>query len=56
VGKPTLWPEWPGIVAIASDSPQALPAELLAGGQLGVLDLADAAAMASWVLAHATER
>jgi len=56
VGKPTLWPEWPGIVAIASDSPQALPAEARAGGQVSVLDLSDAAAVASFVLANATER
>lgn len=25
VGKPLLWPQWPGIVAIASDGPVALP-------------------------------
>ena len=46
LGKPTLWPAWPGIAAIASDG--ALPAA-------GVprLDLADTAAIADFVLAHA---
>jgi len=46
LGKPTLWPAWPGIGAIASDA--ALP-------QAGVtrLDLADTAAIASFVLSNA---
>ena len=46
-GKPPLWPNWPGIVAIATDTPQALPS-----GAAG-LDLADAAAIAEFVVAHA---
>jgi molybdopterin-guanine dinucleotide biosynthesis protein B len=46
-GKPTLWPQWPGITAIASDT--ALPSS-------GVtrLDLADTASIAAFVLANAT--
>jgi len=49
LGKPTLWPDWPGIAAIASDG--ALP-------HAGVprLDLADTAAIADFVLASATGR
>jgi len=49
VGKPTLWPDWPGVVAIASDT--ASPAD-------GVprLDLADVAAVADFVLLHAAVR
>ncbi|MDP2005749.1 MAG: molybdopterin-guanine dinucleotide biosynthesis protein B [Rubrivivax sp.] len=46
VGKPTLWPAWPGIQAVASDAdttPAGLPR----------LDLADTAAIADFVLAHA---
>jgi molybdopterin-guanine dinucleotide biosynthesis protein B len=48
-GKPTLWPDWPGIVGVASDS--ALPAA--AEGALPRLDLADTAAIADFVLARA---
>jgi molybdopterin-guanine dinucleotide biosynthesis adapter protein len=46
LGKPTLWPQWPGIAAIASDT--ALPSP-------GVkrVDLADVAAVADFVLANA---
>jgi molybdopterin-guanine dinucleotide biosynthesis adapter protein len=49
VGKPTLWPEWPGIAAIATDSPPPMP---------GVtrLDLSDTASIAAFVLANATAR
>jgi molybdopterin-guanine dinucleotide biosynthesis protein B len=47
-GKPTLWPQWPGIVAIASDTPQALPP-----GPLHA-DLADVHAIADLALAHAS--
>lgn len=48
VGKPTLWPQWPGIVGIASDTPHLLPE-----GPVARLDLADTAALADFVLAHA---
>lgn len=44
VGKPMLWPEWPGIVGVASDSPA------VAGG-LARLDLKETAAIADFVLA-----
>jgi len=46
VGKPTLWPQWPGIVAIASDT--ALPSP-----DVTRLDLADTASMAAFVLSTA---
>jgi molybdopterin-guanine dinucleotide biosynthesis protein B len=46
VGKPTLWPDWSGIVAIASDT--AAPP-----GMLTCLPLADVVAIADFVLAHA---
>lgn len=47
VGKPTLWPHWPGIVALACEGtpPQATPAVVLA--------LADTRAIADHVLVHA---
>ena len=45
--KPLLWPQWPGIVCVASDTPQQVPAGVQA------LDLGDAAAIVDAVLAHA---
>lgn len=48
VGKPLLWPDWPGITAVASDG--AVPA---AAAGLPVLDLHDVAAIADHVVAHA---
>jgi molybdopterin-guanine dinucleotide biosynthesis protein B len=47
VGKPTLWPDWPGIVAIASDEPAQVPSGPVA------LDLAATAVIADLVLQHA---
>jgi len=49
VDKPLLWPEWPGIVAVASDS-------LLPQPQVRRLDLRDTMAVANFVLAHAARR
>jgi len=49
VGKPTLWPDWPGIAAIASDDPQPSAAAKH-------IDLADTAAIAAFVLSNAIER
>lgn len=48
VGKPTLWPEWPGITAIASDGP--VPAV-----QVARLELSDIAAIADYVLDSAAQ-
>ena len=53
VGKPTLWPDWPGIVAIASDGPWPGSAQAMV---LAQLDLADAVSIAAFVLAHAATR
>ena len=48
-GKPTLTPDWPGIVAIASDTPDQVPSV-----DVRVLDLADIGAIADLVLAQAS--
>ena len=48
VGKPTLWPDWPGIVALASDTATPSPA-------VTRLDLQDVAAVADFVLSNAAE-
>jgi molybdopterin-guanine dinucleotide biosynthesis protein B len=48
VGKPTLWPNWPGIQAIASE-------KLVSVEALQWLDLADAKAIADYVVANASE-
>jgi molybdopterin-guanine dinucleotide biosynthesis protein B len=49
VGKPTLWPDWPGIVAIASDT--AIPSP-----EVTRLNLLDVAAIANFVLSSAAVR
>jgi molybdopterin-guanine dinucleotide biosynthesis protein B len=49
VGKPTLWPDWPGIVAIASDTPAPARAVVRLG-------LADVPAVANFVLSNAALR
>ena len=54
--KPTLWPEWPGIVAIASDTPAAVPAQPGAIPGVARLDLADVSSLAGFVLSRAAAR
>ncbi len=49
--RPLLWPQWPGIVGIASDAPR--PADEPAGSLPAWLDLHDTAALADFVLTHA---
>ncbi|MEN9313609.1 MAG: hypothetical protein RIS35_2 [Pseudomonadota bacterium] len=49
LGKPTLAPDWPGIVAIASDTPDRVPP---AAG-VRVVDLADLGAIADLVIEQA---
>lgn len=56
VGKPTLWPDWPGIVAIASDTPPTSPSEQGVTPGLAQLDLSATAAVATFVLSHAVAR
>lgn len=48
VQRDMLWPHWPGIVGIASDSPRTDDV-----AQLAWLDLADTAAIADFVLQYA---
>jgi molybdopterin-guanine dinucleotide biosynthesis protein B len=47
IGKPTLWPDWPGILAIAGDSPAAADGSRAAPP---CLPLHDTAAIAGFVL------
>jgi molybdopterin-guanine dinucleotide biosynthesis protein B len=54
-GKPMLWPDWPGIVGVASDDADAVLAPPPTQG-LARLSLAETAALADFVLAHAAER
>ena len=52
----TLWPDWPGILAIASDRPPTSPDQTAVTPGLAHLDLADTASIADFVLAHAQTR
>jgi molybdopterin-guanine dinucleotide biosynthesis adapter protein len=52
LGKPLLWPDWPGIVAIASDAPVAGPLSASAP-RVTRLALKDSAAIADLVMAKA---
>ena len=54
VGKPLLHPQDPHVLAIATDSPQALPSGTLA--RLRVFTLSDYDAVATFVTAQATAR
>ena len=56
MGKTTLWPAWPGILAIASDTPSAVPAATDAASDVVPLDLANIALVADFVLQHALTR
>ena len=53
VGKPTLWPHWPGIVGVACDGPPATPAAAPARPAPAWLDLTDTRAIADFVCASA---
>jgi molybdopterin-guanine dinucleotide biosynthesis protein B len=55
-GKTTLWPAWPGILAIASDAPGAVPSATDATPDVVQLDLANIASVADFVLEHAQTR
>ncbi len=56
LARPTLWPDSPGIVAIASDGPQAAGLSADATPAPTRLDLADTASIAAFVLLHAAQR
>jgi molybdopterin-guanine dinucleotide biosynthesis adapter protein len=47
--KPTLWPDWPGIVAIASD-------KQVSNSKVTQLNLSDITSIATFVLDNATQR
>lgn len=53
LGRPPLWPHWPGIVAMATDQPEALPASPGTPCCPPVLALADTAALCDCALQHA---
>ena len=55
-GKATLWPAWPGILAIASDTPRAALAVGEAAPDVVPLDLASIDVVADFVLQHAQTR
>lgn len=55
-GQATLWPDWPGIVAIASDDPPRSPNQLAVTTGLTHLDLLDVASIAQFVKLNAYER
>ena len=50
LGKPTLWPDWPGITAVASDAAVPAPLAVAAGGPHW-LPLADTAAIVDFIAA-----
>lgn len=54
--KQTLWPDWPGIVAIASDKPPSSPDQTGVTPGLTHLDLADITSIANFVLDRAETR
>jgi molybdopterin-guanine dinucleotide biosynthesis protein B len=56
LGKPTLWPEWPGIVAIASDTPAAVPCDSHSTTEISRLDLSDIKTIAAFVMSRAAAR
>ncbi len=56
LGKPPLWPDWPGIVAITSDTPAAQALDDGTRSAVARLDLADTPAIASFVLSASIER
>lgn len=55
-GRETLWPDWPGIVAIASDRPPTSPAQMAVTPGLAHLDLSTIRPIAEFVLLHAQAR
>jgi molybdopterin-guanine dinucleotide biosynthesis protein B len=55
VGKPTLWPDWPGIRALVGHAEEAIPHDV-PGAALPRLSLDDIEAVADFVIAHAASR
>src|ERR1700688_4670332 len=54
--KPTLWPDWPGIVAIASDRSEPLPPRGVGMPKITRLELLKIVSVAEFVLSNATGR
>lgn len=54
--RQTLWPDWPGIVAIASDKPPSSPAQTAVTPGLTYFDLSDISSIANFVLQRAEVR
>ena len=52
-GKSTLWPDWPGIVAIATDTPGDPSLRQASSQGVICLELGDIASIAGFVLSHA---
>ncbi|MET0383994.1 MAG: molybdopterin-guanine dinucleotide biosynthesis protein B [Burkholderiaceae bacterium] len=55
LGKPPLWPDWPGIRAIAHDA-AAPPPGPVPGAGVALLPLADTDAIAEFAIVHAAAR
>lgn len=55
VGKPMLWPDWPGIRAIACDGPNPVP-NVGSDAAPHLLMLADIDAIADFVMSNAVQR
>jgi molybdopterin-guanine dinucleotide biosynthesis protein B len=56
LGQETLWPDWPGILAIASDKPPPTAAETAVTPGLSHFHLLDTPSIAAFVLEHAQVR
>jgi len=54
--RPTLWPDWPGIVAIASDGAEPLPRRGVEMPEITRLELSNIASVADFVLSNAAAR
>jgi molybdopterin-guanine dinucleotide biosynthesis adapter protein len=54
--KPTLWPDWPGIVAIASDTSEPLSPRGFAMLEITRLELSNTASIAEFALSNAITR
>lgn len=56
IGKPTLWPEWAGILAIATDTPRCPTDRLGNPDGLVNLELTDVKLIADFVVLNAVDR
>lgn len=56
ISKQTLWPEWPGILALATDTPLIPVEKFDATPEVVNLDLSDISAIANFVILNAVKR